>query len=66
MSKLIRHDPLSAMPPRKMARHKCVNDKLTDMEPDDLDAWLNNNVRTVEDVKPLLHKLIMAVGALKR
>lgn len=66
MSKSILHDPSKDMPKRKMARFQSVNHSLTEMEPEELDAWLNKNVKTVKDCHELFKVLIQAVGALKR
>lgn len=62
----LRHDPRPDMGSRKLARFENVNHPLTDMEPEELDAWLAENVRSVQDMRVLLRTLILAVGALKR
>lgn len=62
----LRHDPREKMNKKTRARYESVNHPLTNMEPEELDAWIDENVKSVEDIRGLLKTLILAVGALKR
>lgn len=61
----LHHDPKVKLPIKRRARLDALMDKALDAEPEQIERWLSENLKTIKDARRIIKMLILAMGELK-